>query len=302
MTPDANTVNAITRILSGEMFRALGFSNDGWIARTFRPLIWKPIQRFSEIAAGFDQIVSDEGFQEASKWILPNFVEKVQVAGATTIPQKGPLIIAANHPGAFDTLVIASNMPRSDVKIIVNIPLPFIQKLPSTQAHFLHAPRDPHVRIGVVRSALRHLKNGGALLLFASGGIDPDPATMSGAKEELNKWSDSLQLFLRRVPQTKLQIAMISGILPRKFVDHTFTHFRAQRSDKQRISEFFLVIRQMLSPGQYLSSPQLSFASPLTRQQLIPSGQISDLGPTIIQRAQEALSFHTTTLLGKTTY
>jgi hypothetical protein len=97
--------------------------------------------------------------------------------------------------------------------------------------------------MGVVRSALKHLKAGGALLLFANGGIDSDPASMPGAKEELSKWSNSLELFLRRVPQSKLQITMISGILPPKFVNHAFTHFRRKRSDKQRNSEFFLVIR-----------------------------------------------------------
>lgn len=297
MKTDEKTVNAITRILTGEMFKALGFKTDGWISKTFTPLIWNPIHRFADIAAGFDQIVSKQGFKAASQWILPNFVDRVKVAGDNLVPREGPLIIAANHPGAFDTLVITANLTRSDVKIIVNIPLPFIQKLPSTQEHFLYAPPDPHIRMGVVRSAIRHLKKGGALLLFASGGIDPDPATMPGAKEELKKWSNSLELFLRRVPQTKLQITMISGILPTEFVNHAFTHFRRKRSDKQRISEFFLVIRQMLSPGEFLSSPQLSFASPLSRDQLAPSGDIKHVGPEIIQRAEEFFNTHITNML-----
>ena len=185
------------------------------------------------------------------------------------------------------------------VKIIVNIPLSFIQNLPSTQDHFLYAPPDPHVRMGVVRSAMRHLKAGGALLLFASGGIDPDPACMPGANEEFNKWSDSLQLFLRRVPLAKLQITMISGILSPRFVNHAFTHFRKKRNDKQRISEFILVIRQMLSPGKFLSSPQLSFTSPLTRDQLISNETSGDFGPKIIRHSQAAFSQHSSTMLGQ---
>jgi len=301
MYTDEKTANAITRILTGEMFKALGFRTDGWISNTFTPLIWKPIHRFSNIATGFDQIVNKQGFKEASKWILPNFVDSVKVAGAGLVPKEGPLIIASNHPGAFDTLVITANLSRSDVKIVVNIPLPFIQKLPSTQDHFLYAPHDPHVRMGVVRSAIRHLKNGGALLLFASGGIDPDPATMPGAKEDFKKWSNSLELFLRRVPQSKLQITMVSGILPPEFVNHAFTIFRKKRNDKQRISEFFLVIRQMLSPGEFLSSPQLSFSSPLSRDQLAPSGDITRIGPEIIYRAEELFNTHTTNMLPITT-
>ena len=220
--------------------------------------------------------------------------------GADVIPKEGPLIIAANHPGAYDALVITANLPRSDIKIIVNIPLPFIKEIPSTENHFLYAPPDPHVRIGVIRSALRHLKEGGSLLLFASGGIDPDPTCMPGSEQEIDKWSGSLELFLHRVPQTKLQITMISGILLPKFVHHTFTRFRKERRDKQRISEFFQVMRQMLSPEKFLSSPKLSFISSLSRHQLLSRGSSDDIGAEIIRRAQEAFSLHTTTVMRQT--
>lgn len=292
MTSNETTVNAITRILSGEMFNALGLRPDGWLSRRFSPLIRKPIHRFAEIAAGFDQIVADQNFREASRWILPNFVEKTEVTGVELIPEEGPLIIAANHPGAYDALVIAAHLPRSDLKIIVNIPLPFINELPATKPHFLYAPLDPFARLKVVRSVLRHLEGGGALLLFASGGIDPDPACMSGSEQEIEKWSDSLGLFLRRAPQTKLQITMISGILFPRYVRHAFTLFRKARCDKQRISEFFQVMRQMLPPGELLSSPQLSFFSPFSGVDLKAAIATANPGTEIIRRAQEALMIH----------
>ncbi len=243
--------------------------------------------------------MENQNFKEASRWILPNFVKKTEVEGAEVVPKEGPLIIAANHPGAHDALVIAANLPRSDIKIVVNIPLPFIKEIPSTERHFLYAPLDPHVRIGVIRSAIRHLKEGGALLLFASGGIDPDPACMPGSQQEIQKWSGSLELFLRRVPQTKLQITMISGILLPKYVHHIFTRFRRERRDKQRISEFFQVMRQMLSPGEFLSSPQLSFVSPLSRDQLLQKRGRGDIGPEIVRHAQEAFALHSSRLLGQ---
>ncbi len=296
---DANPVrsNAITRILSGEMFKAMGFAPQGWVSRLFSPLVQNPIHHFSEIAVGFDQRVTKLGFSAASRWILPNFVRSAQVVGAEVVPKEGPLIIASNHPGAFDALVITANIPRDDIKIVVNIPLPFIQELPATQPHFLYAPPDPHVRIGVVRSAIRHLREGGALLLFASGGMDPDPASMPGAEDAICNWSGSLELFLRQVPQTLLEIAMISGILMPKYVRHIFTHFRRQRLDKQRISEFFQVIRQMASPGELLVSPSLSFAHPLSRRELSPAGDDTQVGAKIVQHAQELLNLHTQSII-----
>jgi len=299
MTPSESTENAITHILSGELFKAMGFSPVGKISKILSPMVWNPINRFAKIVTGFDQIVENQNFREASRWILPNFVKKTSVAGAELIPSEGPLIIAANHPGAYDALVIAANLPRSDVKIVVNIPLQFINELSSTQSHFLYAPPDPHIRMGVIRSALRHLKEGGSLLLFASGGMDPDPACMPGSEEEINKWSGSLELFLRRVPQTKLQITMISGILSPKYVHHAFTRFRKERRDKQRISEFFQVIRQMISPGELLSTPQLSFVSPLSRADLNATKDTSTIGPEIIRCAQQAFALHQVSMLSR---
>lgn len=297
MNLNETTVNAITRILCGEFFNAIGFNPEGRISKTFSPLVRNPISRFAKIAAGFDQIVQNQNFKEASRWILPNFIRETEVFGADVIPKDGPLIVAANHPGAYDALVIAANLPRSDIKIVVNIPLPFIKELPSTENHFLYAPSDPHVRMSVIRKALRHLKDGGSLLLFASGGIDPDPACMPGSEKEIEKWSGSLDLFLRRVPQTKLQITMISGILLPQYVHHAFTRFRRERRDKQRISEFFQVMRQMISPGEFLSSPQLSFVNPLSRKQLLTNGDPKTIGPEIIRRGQEAFSLHSSTVM-----
>ena len=53
-----------------------------------------------------------------------------------------------------------------------------------------------------MREALRHLESGGAVLLFARGTIDPDPAFMAGGESELNGWSRSLEIFLGSVPES----------------------------------------------------------------------------------------------------
>jgi hypothetical protein len=108
------------------------------------------------------------------------------------------------------------------------------------------------------------LKEGGALLLFASGGIDPDPAHMPGSEEAIDCWSQSLDLFIRRVPNTQVLISMVSGILTPKYIRHPLTRFRKLRPDKQRISEFLQVMNQMLNPGQLIQKPRISFAMPFT--------------------------------------
>jgi len=292
MVTDHLRSQKLTRILSGEMFKALGFHRDGIISRTLSPLIWNPIHRFSEIAVGFDYRVRTEGFQQASQWILPNFINDMVVHGSDQIPKKGPLLVASNHPGAYDALVISANIPRDDIKIIVNIPLDFIIQLPTTLQHFLYAPPDPHIRLKAVRSAINHLKNGGTLLLFASGGIDPDPACMDGAEDAINCWSRSLEFFLRKVPETQILITIISGILDPKYVKHIFTHFRKARPDKQRISEFFQTIHQMLTPGKLLFTPRLTFAHPIVANTLLSSVDPSNIMEILMDEGQRLLAEH----------
>jgi hypothetical protein len=282
----------LTKILIMELFKALGFPRDGLISRALSPLARKPIHRFSEIAVGFDHRVEKLGFQAASRWILPNFIEGMSVTGLEAIPHEGPLLVAANHPGAYDSLVITGNLPRDDIKIVVNIPLDFISELPSTLPHFLYAPPDPHVRMTVVRSALQHLKDGGALLLFASGGIDPDPDSMPGGGEPFSKWSRSLEIFMRWVPETQLLITIVSGILTPKYVHHAFTRFRKTRPDKQRISEFFQVMRQMLTPEKFCQRPKVSFAQPLKASDLLDVNNPTDFLPTVAAQARRQYDSH----------
>lgn len=258
----AEQAERLTQILCRELFQALGFSRNGTLARLLSPVARKPIHRFSQIAAGFDQQVKVHGFQVASQWILPNFARGVDVLTMPEVPRRGPLLVTSNHPGAYDTLVITANIPRDDIKIIVNIPLDFIQQLPETLDHFLYAPPEAFTRMKVVRQAIRHLKAGGALLLFASGGIDPDPAHMSGSEAAIQRWSRSLEIFTRLVPDTQVLISMVSGILTPKYIHHPLTHLRKLRPDKQRISEFLQVMNQMLHPGGYVQQPQVSFAMP----------------------------------------
>ena len=283
-------VNNITQILSGELFKALGFATNGWVSNTLSPFVQRPIQKFSNICVGFDQQVREHGFQQASHWILQNFIKDMVVHLLPDIPKEGPLLIASNHPGAYDTLVITSNIPRDDIKIIVNIPLDFINELPVTQGHFIYAPLDNVARMQATRAAISHLKNGGALLIFASGGRDADPALMPGAEKVLNRWSRSLELFSRRVPGTQVLISMVSGVLSPKYVRHPLTIFRKNQVDKQRISEFLQTINQMLNPGKLLQTPEISFSLPFSGGE----EQISrKIGPSFM----EALSFQAKKLL-----
>jgi len=274
-----------------ELNKSLGFKKDGFFQPILKPMVWKPMVRFSELATHFDYQIVQEGFQKASAWFISHFVDKVTDLGDKNLPTDGPLIVASNHPGAYDSLVISSRLPRDDVKIISS-DIPFIKKLPDASKHMIFSGPDPYTRMNAARNALRHLKNGGALLVFARGTMEPDPAFMPGLEEELNHWTSSLGLFLRNVPQTKVTISLISGVLSPKYLKHPSTLFRKGRVNKQRLSEFFQVMYQLMAPGKLMVSPNLSFAPTLTLDDLGGGKDIHNITREIIIKAKEQFEFH----------
>jgi hypothetical protein len=254
--------------------------------------------RFSELATVFEHRLVKEGWQKASAWFITHFVDKTSVLGADTIPKEGPLIIASNHPGAYDSLVISSQIPRDDLKIISS-DIPFVKKLPETSKHMIFSTHDPHDRMSAARKAIRHLKEDGALLVFARATMDPDPAFTPGAKAALAYWTSSLGLFLRSVPQTRLAVSLISGVLSPKYLEHPIRMFRRGFVNKQRLSEFLQVMSQLVRPGQVMVSPNLSFdeSVSLADLDLMDSRDINQITDQIIKLAQDHFHIHEKELL-----
>ena len=276
-----------------ELNKSLGFPAGGLSHTLLRPLVWRPMFRFSELATIFEHKLVQDGWQKASAWFITHFVDQVRFFGKDLLPNEGPLVVASNHPGAYDSLVISSLIPRDDLKIISS-DIPFVKKLPDTSKHMIFSDWDPHNRMQAARQALRHLKNGGALLLFARGTMDPDPAFMPDSEIELTRWTSSLGLFLRSVPQTRVVVSIISGVLSPQFIHHPTTYLRRGRVNKQRLSEFFQVMHQLLSPGELLITPELSFGDAYNLDDLGLGGSrdIHQITQEIIKRAQQQFQFH----------
>jgi len=186
-----------------------------------------------------------------------------------------------------DGLVIAAQLPRPDLKIIIS-GVPFIRSLHATTNHLIYSSLDTFERVNVVRSTIRHLRNNGAILLFPSGGIDPDPAVMPGAVDEVDCWSPSLDVILRSVPSARVVVTAVSGVLHPAWVGNPLTRLRSGRRNQQRIAEFLQIIQQVLFPDSLLVSPTISFAAPLV---FTPS-KSTPLLPEIIDRAKAHIQNH----------
>ncbi len=285
MTADIRT---LTRLINNEVIEAMGLRTDGWAAEGLQPILSRATRRFSEIFAEADRIMADRGLVAAARWLLLNLVKGFQARGVEHVPCDGPLVIASNHPGTVDSVTLIASAGREDLKVIASA-VPFLQSLVHVSEHLIFLPRQGlQARMVVVREAIRHLGEGGALLLFARGGIDPDPAFMSDCQEELTHWSRSLEIFLHSVPSTRIVTSVVSHVIEPAYMHHPLTWLKRARPDRQRLAMMIQIIQQML--GRQLDIvPRVSFGNVIDPTLFTNTEQLL---PIVTESAQSLMKSH----------
>lgn len=204
------------------------------LRRLFRPAA----RRFARTANEFDNRVGDHGLAQGSAWLMSQMTAGVQVSGLAHIPAQGPVFILANHPGMTDTVALfASLASRPDLRVIA-LDRPFLRALPHVARQLIFLPDDEAGRMAVVRASAKHLKEGGALLTFPAGEIEPDPATFGSrrAAASLQNWSSSYALFARLAPQTQFVPALVSHVISPAAQRHPLTLLRRTAPHKEKLA------------------------------------------------------------------
>jgi len=285
-------VSQLRRTVTDEIFRVAGFSKKGLVRKIFGPVLWPPAHRFARIFADFDLDVATLGLRDAAQRLLQGFVDEVQISGKNKVPRKGPLVVASNHPGTLDGFAIMSNIPRDDMKVVVE-GFPLFRSLPATAPHLIFTPPDTQGRMGVVRSMISHLRDGGGILIFPSGKLDPDPQILPGAYDALSNWSPSLGLILNKVPQTQVMVTIVSGVLSKTCVENPITKYFDEWWMKIRVAEFIQVVQQMVMARDFNLMPKISFGDPVTIDEILKHVDSSGVMLDIIDRARQLMEIHT---------
>lgn len=252
----------LTQLIANEVLHALGIAPDTRLAEIVRVVIWPATRRMARIGLRFDQKVAEVGLLNAARWVLPNFVTRIDVSGRQVLPETGPLLIASNHPGVADSLALTAHVPRADLKIVASA-MPFLRNLPHFCKHLIFATTNTHERMATMRSAIRHLREGGALLIFPSGRVDPDPAVLPGAMAALSSWSSSIGILAKSVPHTNVVTAIVSGVLSPRSISNPLTRLRKEAMDKQKMAEVLQVVRQLLIPIRLSVATNVAFGNPV---------------------------------------
>jgi hypothetical protein len=292
-------VRTLRDTITDEVILSMGLSPSRWLGRLLAPAIWPATRRFAELAATFDDDVSALGIREAARRFLPHFVEGCLQTGAETIPSTGPLLVASNHPGATDGLAIVAALPRDDLWI-VGSDVPFTRALPHTRDHLIYTPdqlthtlKDGAEGTTAARSIIRRLRDGGAVLIFPSGHLDPDPVrSPDGAAEGLADWSRSVALVLRHVPQSRLLVAVVSSVLAPGFLSHPLTRLAPRGWERQKLAEVLQLIQQLLFRTRYGLVPRVSFGEPVSAEALSAGKTRDELVQAIADQARHVLALH----------
>lgn len=209
--------------------------------RAFKiPVHWQPFfriffrisaQRFAKELLEFDDNIAHLGLQKAAQKLLANHTGIVSHKGVD-IPKTGPLLIAVNHPGLSDILVLLSVLERSDVRMIA-AERSLLRALPNLCNHLIFLGDKLQLRLSSIRESKAHFNRGGCIILFAKGAIERDPLIdKQAALESLQGWRESLNVFSSLHPEVALQAAIVKGIRHPATFHHPL--LRLQRDPKER--------------------------------------------------------------------
>ena len=151
--------------------------------------------------------------QAPSRYLVDVMSDSVTVRGVEQIPPRGPVLITCNHPGIFDAMVVFASLLRTDVKVIAR-PRNLLDVLPSVRRHIIFVTDDPGGGTATLRESLRHLADGGLLVTFPRGRIEPDPLLHpQAAIESVAEWSSSVNLLAKHVTGLTVIPAAVGGMV-----------------------------------------------------------------------------------------
>lgn len=284
LATDRAAVAAYRDRITDEIVRALGLSPRGTARRALGPLFRVPAGRFAVLMARADEAISAAGLPGGGRSVLRGLGLEPVVRGADRVPDAGPLIVASNHPGAYDSLALMSAVARPDLKVVLS-DVGFTRAFEAARRHFIYAENTTRARARALRESLRHLRAGGALLIYPHTEVEPDPETGTGAAAALDDWSRSLEIMLRRVPSAVLLVAIVGGVILPSFARSPLVRLRRDPARRQKLAEFLQVAAQMVCPRRVRPRIHLSFAEPVEASRLPP-------GPALMPAVRDIARRH----------
>jgi hypothetical protein len=219
----------VLAIALDEMAGIVGEGRPALAARAARIALRLPASSLARSLVALDRDLAHGSLRAAALARLAGYGVTARVASPRTplapiaestiaLPRGGPLLVVSNHPGLYDALALFAAIGRDDLAVIA-ARRPLFAALPNVAARLLAV--EPGARAATaLRAAVRHLEQGGALLHFPAGRIEPDPRIAPHGTPLLAAWQPGVDLrgraLARLGPAAAAVPAIVSGVLSRR--------------------------------------------------------------------------------------
>jgi hypothetical protein len=280
-------ISRLTDINLDDLVSSFGWENSPGLSSAVRVAFHSPAKKFARQMVEFDQMIGKTDLPSAARRLLKSFVKDVRVFGQENIPAEGPILVLSNHPGMTDTICLFAAINRVDLRIIA-LDRPFLQSLSNSSNHIFYISDNASERMGAVKKAASHLRNGGAVLTFPAGKIEPDPDVYPGARESLNDWLDSAGVLVRFAPETKIIPALARNVLWDKAVKHPLTRFKKDRMEREKLGAAFQLLSLIIF-DVHPNIVNIQFGKPLALSE-IGSTETPAIHAAVIRRMTELVN------------
>lgn len=210
--PNATEVSLAQRSAE-EMVLAAGLRDvPQWLRDALARALFHASLPLARTLARFDADLESTGLHAAAATALAEFGAAWECS--SVVPSTGPLLVVANHPGAYDALMLMAAMRRSDLAIVA-AERSFLRALPNLSKRLLWVSDSCDARrANAVRKAWRHLSSGGALLHFGAGRIEADPAFGEASQSGSLPWCQGTGALVRGAAQVRGTVvaALVMGV------------------------------------------------------------------------------------------
>jgi 1-acyl-sn-glycerol-3-phosphate acyltransferase len=249
-----NQIAELTDILAREGAEALGWEHGRPGGAVVRSLLRPAARRIAREFAACDDVLASRALPDAARWILEHFSAAVELSGLDRVPRRGPILLVANHPGLTDAMGLIAALDRPDLRIV------------AADYPFLHAMRGLGPRLIFlsasqltwIRAVIRDLRQGGVVLLFPAGRLEPDPAVL-GPRSALLHWSESVGIIRRHASDTQVVPAAVTRVLSQRAFAHPLTRVRRAPLDRQRVA----TLLQMVDVRSRRVTARIAFGAPV---------------------------------------
>jgi 1-acyl-sn-glycerol-3-phosphate acyltransferase len=285
---ETSQMEQLIRINLEDMVSAFGMRGQRLSAWVLRKILYPAARRFAQEIIDFDQEVQEVGLTVASRQFLKTYTHSIQITGFEYLPASGPLLVLSNHPGLTDSIALFANIPRPDLRTL-SLDRPFLRAMPETSRRMIFVPEEQEGRTSTLRSVVRHLRHGGAVLTFPAGEIEPDPAFMPGSAEALVRWSQSIAFFIRMCAETQVVPVIVSGVYSAQALHHPLARLRRLPKDRETLAAILQIIAKSLALKGWPIDTRIDFGRPLLAADLLRLTEPRLITQAVIGQAQGLL-------------